>query len=88
MASGRLSELLGESTLGIDRFSLTMAFRKTAQKTWDEGLLSEKQKSYLQAYADGINAYIQGINQNSGSDSSTAWLLPPEFYAVGVTDAS
>ena len=80
--------MIGEDGLPLDRFTLTMGFRKVAQQTWDEGLLDSNHKSYLQAYADGINAFIAGMKESFHSSSSTAWLLPPEFYAVGITDAS
>jgi len=35
MASGRLSELFGEKALNMDKFSLTVGYRKAAQETWD-----------------------------------------------------
>merc|ERR1712194_24178 len=36
-----------------------------------------------QAYADGVNNYIDGISQ--WQNDLTALHLPPEFYAVGMT---
>ena len=86
MASGRLSELFGKEGLNFDKFALTMGYRRVAKQTWnDSKQLSKKQRSYFQAYADGINGFINGIGQSS---HSTAWLLPPEFYAVGITDST
>jgi acyl-homoserine lactone acylase PvdQ len=34
-ASGRLSEIFGEKTLDMDRFSLSVGYRRVSQATWD-----------------------------------------------------
>ena len=43
VGSGRLSEIIGEEGLGIDRFALTMGFRIVAEKTWEYGLVRVNQ---------------------------------------------
>jgi len=37
----------------------------------------------LQYYADGINDFVEGVDMFSGK--ATAALLPPEFYAFGIS---
>lgn len=45
--------------------------------------MNEENKSILQVYADGVNAYIENV---SFSDpEASAKLLPPEFYLFGLT---
>ncbi|GAB4364140.1 MAG: penicillin acylase family protein [Kiloniellaceae bacterium] len=55
-ASGRLSEVMGESTLGLDRFFRTLGFRQLAEANL--AVLSEPTKAALQAYAEGVNAFL------------------------------
>ena len=48
MVSGRLSEIFGKKAVNMDKFSLTIGYRKVAQETWDTtGLLSDFTKSAL-----------------------------------------
>lgn len=60
VTSGRISELVGanEDALLADRTIRTMGWRHVAEEEW--GLLDLTTKSYLQAYADGVNAYLEG----------------------------
>src|SRR3546814_4270834 len=53
-ASGRLSEVMGESTLSLDRFFRTLGFRQLAEANLEH--LSGETKTALQAYAEGVNA--------------------------------
>ncbi|MCB9354845.1 MAG: penicillin acylase family protein [Lewinellaceae bacterium] len=60
-ASGRLSEILGERTLGIDRVTRRrgMVFAaENAVKAWSE---SPENLRMLQAYVDGVNAYVNQL---------------------------
>jgi penicillin amidase len=57
-ASGRLSELFGEATLQTDRFLRTIGLRRIAEATI-HGLTAESRES-LEAYAEGVNAFIKG----------------------------
>lgn len=74
LVSGRLSEMFGEKTIGLDKFSLTVGYRRIAKKTWEGNSLSSYSRGLLQAYADGINDYVQNY----------AMLLPPEFIMLGI----
>jgi penicillin amidase len=54
--AGRLSELFGESTLAIDKTIRTMGWRRVAEQELSR--LSPETQAYLQAYSDGVNAYV------------------------------
>lgn len=60
VASGRLSELVGESrtALASDRVVRTLGWRRVAER--EVPLLSPATRRYLQDYADGVNAYLDG----------------------------
>ena len=53
---GRLSEILGEATLETDMFLRTVGTNRAAQRDYENA--SDATKAILQAYADGVNAYI------------------------------
>jgi penicillin amidase len=55
-ASGRLSEVMGQSTVGLDRFFRTLGLRQLAEANLQH--LSEETKTALQAYAEGVNAFL------------------------------
>ncbi len=66
-AGGELSEILGEDTLKIDREQRILGLRASARKSLQ--MASPRDRSYFDAYARGVNAFIE--NQGSG--------LPLEF---------
>ncbi|MFE9930726.1 penicillin acylase family protein [Streptomyces sp. NPDC005533] len=66
MTSGRLSEMFGSGQVETDAFLRTLGWRQVAQAEF-ENKLSPETKKYLQAYADGVNAYLKG---KSGKDLS------------------
>ena len=68
LASGRLSEILGEETVKIDRFMRTLGIKHAAEKQLERYPIEAKR--LLQAYADGVNAG----NVNLG------WALPIEYF--------
>ncbi|MDQ0601084.1 penicillin amidase [Streptomyces canus] len=59
MTSGRLSEMFGKSQVDTDEFLRTLGWDRVAKKEYDTKL-SASTKKYLQAYAKGVNAYLQG----------------------------
>ncbi len=71
VGTGTLSEVLGEATLETDRFLRTLGTNRAAAK--DLEVMSEETLSALQAYADGVNAFIS-TNQDN---------LPLEFRILG-----
>ena len=56
LASGRLSELFGASTLKSDELVRAMGWRRVAEKEYS--LLAPETRDYLAAFADGVNAYL------------------------------
>ncbi len=58
IGSGRLSELFGDKTLGVDTFLRTLGFRQAAEADYDA--MEPEYRGILQAYADGVNAYLAG----------------------------
>ena len=70
-ASGRLSEVLGARTLPIDTFMRTLGLMRAAEAGL-EGM-SPEIRSVLEAYAAGVNAWIE---HHRGP-------LPPEFLILG-----
>jgi penicillin amidase len=56
ISSGRLSELFGKATLDQDRFIRTIGWRRAAER--DLEALPADVRAGLDAYADGVNAYI------------------------------
>lgn len=56
--SGRLSEVLGEKTLAVDKWMRTLGLYRLAQK--DYTTLPDETKTALDAYAQGVNAWLGG----------------------------
>ncbi|MEU0387401.1 penicillin acylase family protein [Streptomyces chartreusis] len=76
MAAGRLSEMFGKSQVDNDEFLRTLGWERVAKEEYDTKL-SAATKKYLQAYAEGVNAYLQG---KDGKDISL------EYAALGFTN--
>ncbi|KOV56039.1 penicillin amidase [Streptomyces sp. AS58] len=76
MTSGRLSEMFGKGQIGNDEFLRTLGWERVAQEEYDTKL-SDATKTYLQAYAKGVNAYLDG---KDGEDISL------EYAALGLTN--
>jgi penicillin amidase len=73
-AQGRLSEILGERTFTTDVFLRTLNLYGHAERSLQA--LSPESRKVLEAYARGVNAYME---------RSTGWLeprLPPEFLLL------
>ena len=56
LACGRLSQILGPVTIPSDKLSSALNFQNSAKLEYDN--LSFNNKIYLDAYANGINAYL------------------------------
>lgn len=76
MTAGRLSEMFGKSQVKNDEFLRTLGWDRVARQEYDTKL-SASTKKYLQAYAKGVNAYLQG---KDGKDISL------EYAALGFTN--
>ena len=68
---GRLSEMAGRGMLGTDKYIRTLGLYRLAQSSFTA--LSPEVQSHLQAYADGVNAWLATHESR----------LPPEFLLMG-----
>ncbi len=73
IGQGRLAEVFGADRLDVDKFIRTLGFYREAESSF--AALSPWAQKRLQAYADGVNAFL---------DSHRS-ALPPEFLIVGDT---
>ncbi len=71
VGQGRIAEIAGPDLVGVDRFIRTLDFYRLAQSSFSA--LSPWAQARLQAYADGVNAFIE-THKNA---------LPPEFLILG-----
>ena len=76
IGAGRLSEILGPSALEDDRFIRTVGWHRTAARELET--LPAEERDVLQAYADGVNAYISANRDRLGL----------EFVLLGLTGVS
>ena len=74
IGSGRLAEILGPSALDSDLFIRTVGWHRTAAQELEQ--MSAEELATLQAYADGVNAYISSRGPNR---------LGLEFTLLGLT---
>lgn len=65
---GRLSEVFGAATVPQDRFLRTVGFGRAARSAWTH--VPDDARQQIQAYVDGVNAFI---------DTHHGRRLPPEF---------
>ncbi|MFG3050199.1 penicillin acylase family protein [Kitasatospora sp. NPDC048239] len=77
ITAGRLSEMFGDGQVDTDSFIRTMGWRQVAQKEYDSQLAPETKK-YLQAYADGVNAWLA---EHPGGESASL-----EYSLLGVVN--
>lgn len=73
-ATARMAELLGEEAIGGDIDMLNTQIPQVSKKIW-EGC-DEEMKIVLQSFADGVNAYIESMDE-----------LPEEYKEIGAQPA-
>ncbi len=71
-SNGVASSVLGERGLEYDKFVRTIGMRRAAEQEWQR--LNAEEQAILQAYADGVNAFIETHRDR----------LPIEFTLLGV----
>jgi penicillin amidase len=71
VTAGRLAELIGHDGLEADRVIRTLGWRRVAEA--ELPLLKPQTRQYLQAYADGVNAYIE--QEGSPSKMAVEYLV-------------
>ncbi|MBD5786583.1 penicillin acylase family protein [Cellulosimicrobium terreum] len=59
VTAGRLAELVGDDpdAIAADKVTRTFGWRKVAEEEWD--LVDPATRTYLQSYAEGVNAYLE-----------------------------
>jgi penicillin amidase len=72
IGSGRLAEMFGDSQLETDIFLRSLGFDDLAEEEWAG--LGSPSREILQAYADGVNAYL---DTHSGSEVSLEYAILP-----------
>ena len=78
IGSGELSKMFGSGQVETDTFLRTLGWRQTAEAEW-EGLGPEP-KAILQAYAEGVNAYLKDHKDTALSlEYSILGLLSPDY---------
>ena len=68
--AGRLSEVLGEATVGEDEFLRSEGFYRAAESSYES--LSDESRATIDSYVEGINSYL-----------ATGPELPVEFMLLG-----
>ncbi|MFD6176155.1 MULTISPECIES: penicillin acylase family protein [unclassified Isoptericola] len=60
VTAGRLAELVGDvpEAIEADKVTRTFGWRRVAEQEWHD--ISDESREYLQAYAQGVNAYLDG----------------------------
>jgi penicillin amidase len=85
-AQGRLSEIFGERTVGIDEVLRRFDLYGLALQSVDAQ--DEPTKLALQAYADGVNAWIGEVNSGArGRGAPEFFLFEPEIAAWQPADS-
>ncbi|HEU0285423.1 MAG TPA: penicillin acylase family protein, partial [Nocardioidaceae bacterium] len=74
LTAGRLSELVGSDAIETDKFVRTLGWRDVARRELEQ--LSPSTRRYLEAYSDGVNAYIE---------DKSAGELSLEYTVLSVT---
>ncbi len=70
VTSGSLSEMFGESQVDTDKFLRALNWHGVAQEEFD--LMTPRYRSYYEAYADGVNAYLA---DHQGASASVEYAL-------------
>ncbi len=73
IGAGRLSELLGDATLDIDKFQRTLGYYRAAEA--DYTALSAPSRMALDAYAAGVNGWLG--EGHTLPPNSCCWALNP-----------
>ncbi len=69
-ATGRLSELLGENTLEVDKYLQTLGWERVAQQELEQ--MDAESLAILEAFSEGVNAYLA---TRSGSQLSLEYVF-------------
>src|SRR5688572_3404060 len=78
IGSGRLSEMFGGGQAETDAFLRTLGWRQTAEAEWAN--LGPESRAILEAYTDGVNAYLKDHSDTALSlEYAVLGLLSPKY---------
>lgn len=78
IGSGELSKMFGSAQVETDAFLRTLGWRKTAEAEWEN--LDSESRAILQAYTDGVNAYLKDHKDTALSlEYAVLGLLSPAY---------
>jgi penicillin amidase len=77
IGSGRLSEILGEATLDQDKFIRTVGWARTAAQELEQ--VGEAERAVLEAYAAGVNAYLEDNSGELGLEFTILGLIGADY---------
>ena len=80
ITAGRLAELVGEAGVETDRVIRTMGWRRVAEA--ELPTLDPATRTYLQAYSDGVNAYLRGRSPSQASLEYAVLSLSVDDYRI------
>lgn len=79
-AGGRLSEILGEQMLPVDKYFRRLGMVYGAEKAVDEINKNDTTKTILDSYTAGVNAYIHSLKENELPFEYKLLNYKPEFW--------
>lgn len=79
VSAGRISEIAGEATLESDKFIRTMGWNRIAQETLALYEQDEETMAILNAYSDGVNAYIAAHDGNISMNYTVLGLVNDQW---------
>jgi penicillin amidase len=78
IGAGRLAEMFGEGMLGNDQFLRTLGWAQVVDQEWD--MASPEAKSIMEAYSDGVNAYLEDHRgRNLSLEYVVLQLINPDY---------
>ncbi len=80
LGSGRLSEFLGADATGLDRFTRVLGLRRVAELDWER--MNGEDRAALEAYAAGINTYLNDNRSNLAVEFRMLGVAPEPWHPV------
>ncbi|MFD0593719.1 penicillin acylase family protein [Catellatospora coxensis] len=85
VTAGRVSELFGESQLETDKYLRTMGWRRVAEQ--EVALLTPESRKGLEAYAEGVNAWLAANTDKDGDGFAASGALSLEYGILGLQNS-
>ncbi|MEV2274524.1 penicillin acylase family protein [Nocardiopsis sp. NPDC049922] len=80
VTAGRTAELFGPDQVETDAYLRTMGWRRVAEQEYD--LLDEQTRAHLDAYAEGVNAWIEEHRGTAASLEHGLLAVTADDYAI------